>query len=155
MKDTKKFFTIFPLFFIAAAFTSGCSSPIGGLQVDNTSNYIQCRPNKILYRLSNDDPFKAEHMEVIYFFEGRKKNIDIIHDENLKITITDTSPLSENPGPTPVNKNEEFVFPTKGKYNVGITYLGMKDDYSIQVVAPGEFPGWDGDGLVIIINWPK
>jgi hypothetical protein len=148
----KKFFTIFSLFFIAVAFIAGCSDSVGGLLINNGGNYIKALPEKYLYRLS-DDPFKAEHVrEVEHYFEGRKETI-YFNDKNLKITITEDPTFHEEPTPITVGIDDAFIFGTKGRYIVGIIYLGMEDSYSIQVVAPEEYPGWTGGETTIKWEW--
>jgi hypothetical protein len=145
----KKFFTVsfLPLFFIAVAFTSGCSAPIGGLEVDNTRDYIRAAPRKFLY--AKDTLFKVEDVDVIGVFGGRERLIEI---NEVKIAIT--PPFSRDP--VPVDKEKGLPLENKGVNTVVISYLDMVTDYPIQVAAPGDVLGWDGDGEIsIIIYWPR
>ena len=146
MKGTKKFFTIFPFFFIAVTFIVGCSAPIGGLEVDSP-RYIKADPHKFLYAI--DTFFMVNDVDVIGVFGGRERLIDI-NDNDVKITIIE-SPLSE---PVPViDKEKGIQLKSKGRNTVVISYLDMVTDYRIQVAAPGEVPGYNGEGISIIINW--
>ena len=152
MKGTKKFFTFlfFPLFFIAVAFTSGCSDSIGGLEVDNPRNYIRAAPYKFLYPV--DDYFMVKDVDVIGVFSGRERLINI-NDNDVKIEIT--PPFSREPVPVDKEKGFQLTSKSKGVNTVVISYLDLVTDYPIQVVAPGEVPGYTGGGgTSIIINWP-
>jgi len=150
MKGTKKFFTIFLLFFIAVVFITGCSSPIGGLLVDKNRNYIKVTQHKIVY--NKDDLFTVENTELFYFFEGRKEPIDI-NNEKVDIKIIEYPNL---PGDlNSVDKDTGYKLEIIGKKTIVITYLGMVDDCSIYVAAPGEVPNPDGGGGISIIPvWP-
>jgi len=155
---TKKFFTllVFPFFFIAVAFTSGCSSPIGSLLVAGPAlDYIRAEPNRFLY--SKYDLFiPVKHMEVFGIFGGKKKPIDI---DKVEIKII------ENPGMTgekevPVKDNHEgLVLEFEGIKKVVITSGNMETYYHIEVGEPGtgDDSKWSGSGggSGIVIYWPK
>jgi len=148
----KNFFTylLFTLFFIAVAFIAGCSEPIGGLEVDNTRNYIRATPHKFLYPV--DAYFMVKDVDVVGVFGGRERLIDI-NDNDVKIKIT--PPFSNEP--ILVDDKEKGVqLKSKGVNTVVISYRDMVTDYPIQVAAPGDVPGWNGGGggTSIIIKWP-
>jgi len=152
---TKKFFTflVFPLFFIAVAFTSGCSSPIGSLLfADAALDYIRAEPNRFLYG-KYDLFIPVKHMEVFGIFGGKEKPIDI---DKVEIKII------ENPGMTgekevPVKDNQEgLVLEFEGIKTVVIKYLDMKTNYNIQVGEPGtgDDTVWGEEGGTgIVITW--
>lgn len=151
MKGTKKFLTflLFSIFFIAVAFTTSCSVPIGGLLIDNNRNYIKAEPQRYVYR-KDDDPFKVQHVKLLYVFEGRDKYIDINDNEVIIKIINDPGHPEEMDS---FDKTEEgYPFKSKGIKTVVILYLDMKTDYPIEVVDPEEFPGLPNDGGVTIIT---
>jgi len=141
-------FSFIPLFFIAVAFIAGCSAPIGGLEVDNP-HYIRAMPKKFLYAL--DDYFIVKDVDVIDVFGGRERLIDI-NDNGVEIKIIESPLLSGEP--VLIDKIKGHPLKSKGVNTIVISYMGMVTRYSIQVAAPGEVPGWNGDGETsIIIKW--
>ena len=151
----KKFLTIFLLFFIAVALTSGCS-PIGSLLVDSSvgavQDYIKAVPKRYLYE-QGEQFIPEEAMLVTGFFDGKKQDIDI-YDKNLVIKII-VPDYSSNPVPADVDKEDGFPLEIVEIYTVIISYRDMKIDYPIQVVEKGKLPP-DGDeknhGIQIIWN---
>jgi len=161
MKGTKKFFTllIFFLFFIAVAFTSGCSFPIGGLQVDDRgatplNNYIRAEPSRFLFP-RNALFIPEKHVKVFGSLRGGAEEPIEITKVSIKIIV--------NPGMTgqrevSVDDNQQGrILEVDGLNIVVITYQNMHTKYHIEVgeqsTGTGNGSGGGGDGAGIVIIW--
>ena len=159
MKGTKNIFTllIFPLFFIAVAFTAGCSSPIGGLLVDSNRgtalDYIKAKPKRFLY--DKGDLFEpAKDVKVIGVFGGVENEIDI---DKVEIKIINDPGYAGSEPPDIVPDNQVGLpLVTDGIKDIVITYNNMETRYTIAVGKEGTNSGggWGGgSGSGITINW--
>ena len=146
-------FLFLPLFFIAVAFTSGCSALIGGLDENEgtASNYLIAMPIRFLYEY-NDNFVPKDGVEVVGIFGGVKETINIEDVEEIKIKNDfsgkeDLITKSTYPDGFPLESNI-------GVNTVYISCRGLKTFYSIHVKDKngGGGPGEPG-GPSITIDW--
>jgi len=159
MKGTKKIITL--LFFsIAVAFTGGCSSPIGSLQIDSDSDsgatldFIRVEPERFVYSDEYDPFIPAEDMHVFGVFGGKEKPIAI--EEVEKIIISEY-PFSTGEPIVLSNLSKEFEIQLDpGRKNIVINYRGKDAFYRISVgeTKTGDGDGGGGSGIIINPVWP-
>ena len=154
----KKFFTLL-IFSIAVAFTGGCSSPIGSLQIDSDSNsdatldFIRVEPERFVYSDEYDPFIPAEDVHVFGVFGGKEKPIAI--EEVEKIIISEY-PFSTNEPIVLSELDREFEIQlNSGRKSIVISYKGMETLYRISV---GETKTGDDNnsdpGTIIDWEWP-
>jgi len=150
MKSTKIFFTLL-IFSIAVTFSTGCSSPIGGIQ--DSKDYIIAKPIRFLYEYYENFVPK-EGVEVVGIFGGVEQDIKI-EDVNVKIKIKN-NPSGQEGSFTESDKDGFPLGSYIGINTVSISYRGMDTNYQIQVKdknggGGSSEPG--GPSIIIDCEW--
>ena len=145
MSGTKYFFSlfIFPVFFIAVAFTAGCSSPIGSLLIDSgsTIDFIRVEPKRFVYSDEDDLFIPVDDMDVFGIFRGIERPIAI---EDVEIIISEYPFPTEDKVIVLDELDKEFgIQLDSGRKNIVISYSGKETLYRISV---GETETGDGGG---------